>query len=106
MGAAVSRRVRCVAGELPRSTGNRYHAALGAQRDGWTLFQLQRYEEAISSFSRAIELAPTFANAHYGRGESYEAQRQVNEARADYRRAVDLDPDNAQYQQALDRIEG
>jgi tetratricopeptide (TPR) repeat protein len=63
---------------------------------GVRLHQLKRFEQAVTLFDRAIELAPTSAIAFVNRGNSLAALRRVDEALADYERALVLEPDNVQ----------
>jgi tetratricopeptide (TPR) repeat protein len=53
---------------------------------------LERYEEALEDFSRAIELDPTLAPAFSDRGSIFAHLGRHDEALADYRHAVQLDP--------------
>ena len=55
------------------------------------------YELAISDYSKAIEIDPGFAEAHYDRGCSYYELREYEEAIADLTRAIELDPNEARY---------
>ncbi len=54
--------------------------------------EAKRYEEAIDAYSRAIELAPTYATAYNNRGIAYFNQQHYEQAIADYNRAIELDP--------------
>ena len=55
------------------------------------------YELAIADFSKAIEIYPGFAEAHYDRGCSFYELRQYGEAIADLTRAIELSPNEARY---------
>ena len=55
------------------------------------------YELAIADYSRAIELAPGFTEAHYDRGFSFYELRRYEEAIADLTRAIELNPNDARY---------
>jgi FkbM family methyltransferase len=63
---------------------------------GTRLHELKRFEQAITLFDRAIELAPRSAIAFVNRGNSLAALQRVDEALADYERALALEPDNVQ----------
>lgn len=49
------------------------------------------YYEAVSAYKKAVELDPTFVDAHMGLGEVYEDKGLYKEAAAEYRKAVELD---------------
>jgi len=51
-----------------------------------------RYEEALTDFTRAIEVAPNLTWAIADRGETYQLMRRYEEALTDLTRAVDLNP--------------
>jgi len=53
---------------------------------------LQQHDKALSDYSLAIELDPTFAEAYLVRGMLYRELHRDNEALADYAQAVKLDP--------------
>src|SRR5205807_7974989 len=68
------------------------------QQDLWANFhkgrcayQLGRYEEAISAFTVCVALAPDCGWCFYNRGLAYEQAKQLNLARDDYDRALQLD---------------
>ncbi len=56
------------------------------------LFQLQRPEEAIAYFYKAVELDPSSANAHNGIGASLAMLKRPHEAVPYFERALELDP--------------
>ena len=51
------------------------------------------HEEAIKAYTEVIERFPDSPVAYYSRAESYKATGQVREAKANLRKAIDLDPD-------------
>jgi tetratricopeptide (TPR) repeat protein len=53
---------------------------------------LGRYEEALESFRKAIEIEPSLAEAHYGAGEALRMLGKDEQAKQEYRKAGDLDP--------------
>ena len=53
---------------------------------------MERYDEALADFSRAIELDPGNAWAIASRGETYRLMGRYDEALADFNRAIELDP--------------
>ena len=56
---------------------------------------LARWNEAIASHHRALELKPDYAEAHYNLGNVFRGEQRLDEAAAAYRRAVELRPDFA-----------
>jgi tetratricopeptide (TPR) repeat protein len=67
--------------------------ALKERARGWRL--MQRYNEALTDLSRAIELAPGHAWTIAGRGQTYQAIGRHESALADFTRAIELDPEYA-----------
>ena len=53
---------------------------------------MERYDEALADYSRAIELDPEEAWVIASRGETYRAMGRYDQALADYDRAIELDP--------------
>jgi tetratricopeptide (TPR) repeat protein len=53
---------------------------------------MERYEEALADFSRAIELDAASVWAITSRGETYQAMERYGEALEDFGRAIELDP--------------
>jgi serine/threonine protein kinase len=81
--------------ELPKTAiiagGNEFPAADYNNR-GVTYHSLQRYDEALADYNRAIQLAPTLALAYVNRGATYHELRYYEKALADHSTAVQLDP--------------
>ena len=69
-----------------------------------TLVQLQRYEDALVTIERAIELDPGFAGHTAIRGIVYDHLGRHEQAMADYRAALSGDPDLAEGMHWLDRL--
>lgn len=65
---------------------------------------LRRYTEAIASYDKAIALVPEQALYHYYKGSVYDEQNQLAPAQRLYEKALSLDPNLAQAQQALDAL--
>lgn len=59
---------------------------------GLTYAHLRRYEDALSDYTDAIRLAPTFAGAYSNRGLVYEILKRYPEAIADLTQSITLDP--------------
>ena len=58
------------------------------------LSQLQLYQEAITDFTKVLELDSGNANAYYNRASTFDAQGAIQQAIADYSRALELDSTN------------
>ena len=63
---------------------------------GASLQQMQRHEEALASYDKAIALKPDYANAHYNRGSILKQMKRQREALASYDRAIALNPGHAE----------
>lgn len=59
---------------------------------GVTYDKLDRYEEAIADYTRALELDPTFVLAYNNRGATYERLRKYENSLSDYTNAIQLAP--------------
>ncbi|SVC19802.1 uncharacterized protein METZ01_LOCUS272656, partial [marine metagenome] len=65
-----------------------------------TLFQMDTPEQinrAIRLYSRALELNPNYADAHFALGYAFDKQGDRDKALASYRKAATLEPLNADY---------
>lgn len=62
--------------------------------NGWNLSSKDDSDGAIASFSRAIEIDPTYAHAYTGRGTVYFKLSKYDLALADYDRSLKLDPND------------
>jgi tetratricopeptide (TPR) repeat protein len=65
---------------------------------GVIYFLLEQYEQALPYLSRAVELQPKSGIAHHRLGLNLEHLGRIREARAEYRRAVELGYAGAQYE--------
>jgi tetratricopeptide (TPR) repeat protein len=66
--------------------------AVAYNNRGSTYAALQRYDEALGDYRRAIALDPHYATAYANRGNTYSDLQRYDEALRDYRRAIELDP--------------
>jgi protein O-GlcNAc transferase len=57
---------------------------------------LKRYEEALTSYDRAIAIKPDYAEAYYNRGNALQELKRLEEALASYDRAIEIKPDYAE----------
>jgi tetratricopeptide (TPR) repeat protein len=56
------------------------------------------WNESILRWQRIIEIDPKNAKAHNNLAVAYEAMERFDEAQAEYKKAIELDPDNDVYQ--------
>lgn len=71
---------------------------------GVTALKLGAYKHAILFLTRALAINPDDAPTYVARGYAYEQMQQIKAAIADYRRALKLDPQNAQARANLQRF--
>lgn len=69
------------------------------------LYAWKQYKEAINDCSSAIRLATRSSMAYNHRGYAYEMSNNRTDAIADYRRALDIDPQNQTARSNLDRLQ-
>ena len=60
------------------------------------LFQIGKYDEAVSEYKKVLDLQPDNRKALYGLGQSYEANNDLQEAIGAYKRILELEPANEQ----------
>ena len=65
---------------------------------------LQKYDSAEVEFSKAITKYPSYYQAYYNRGLCYESLNRKKDAEADYRQALQLEPQYSDAARALDRL--
>ena len=63
---------------------------------GDTLLELKRYDDALTSYNRAVELRPEYAAAWHGKGNTLLALKRYEEARNAYDKAIQIQPDYAE----------
>ncbi|MDX3353295.1 tetratricopeptide repeat protein, partial [Streptomyces sp. ME01-24h] len=61
---------------------------------GQTYHAMERYDEALADFNRAIEISPEYVWAITNRGETYRDMERYDEALADFNRAIEIRPTN------------
>ncbi|MBD2198755.1 MULTISPECIES: serine/threonine-protein kinase [Calothrix] len=62
-------------------------------KQGNTLFDLQRYQDALAIYDKAVNIRPDYAEGWYGRGNTLSALKQYQESLAAYDKAIQLEPD-------------
>ena len=73
---------------------------------GYQLLGMKRTKDAIEIFKLNVEMFPTSANPYDSLGEAYLADGQKDLALANYKKAVELDPTNANAALIVKRLEG
>ena len=69
---------------------------------GITYSRLGNFDESLEQFDLALREAPELAAGHYYRGSALLKLDQPEEALAEFRRALELDPDHALSAQQLE----
>ncbi|NJL57343.1 tetratricopeptide repeat protein [bacterium] len=64
---------------------------------GLALAEQGKWDEAVTSYRRAIELDPNFAPAHSNLGNILRQQGKLEEAASHYRRAIEIEPTASRY---------
>jgi len=73
---------------------------------GYQLLGMKRTKDAIEIFKLNVEMFPKSSNPYDSLGEAYLADNQKELALANYKKAVELDPANANAAQIVNRLEG
>lgn len=58
--------------------------------------EMERFEDAISAFSKAIRVEPTYAEAHSNLGNAYQSSGEIEKAKDCFRTAIKLKPNYAE----------
>ena len=69
------------------------------------LVYLKDYESAIDYFNQTIELEPNYTDAYFNRGFSYELKDDLVNARLDYKKSLELDPNHQKAIEGLNRLD-
>jgi tetratricopeptide (TPR) repeat protein len=64
-------------------------------KEGYALYNLKRYEEALTAYEQAIRLDPNYALAYYNRGIALNELKRYEEALSAYEQAIRLNPNHA-----------
>jgi tetratricopeptide (TPR) repeat protein len=77
--------------QLNKAIQHNYYFLDAYMEKGEILYSQKKYNEALQTFSLAITVSPTFADAYYWMGKTQEALNQKAEAKLSYQRAYGLD---------------
>jgi len=72
---------------------------------GIALYENKKYTESIENYTKAIELAPDIADNYQNRGLTYFALGEKEKARADYKKALELNPNDQIAKKQLAELE-
>jgi len=67
-------------------------------------YDTRQSDKAIAIFNQAIEIRPTYADAFYWLGKTYEQKADKPSAIQEYQRALVLDPSIKEAKEALQRL--
>jgi tetratricopeptide (TPR) repeat protein len=70
-----------------------YEAAIAKSNKGFALMKLDRYEEAITSFDKVLEIQPSHHIACYKKACCYALQGNIEQAIENLQQAINLSPD-------------
>jgi tetratricopeptide (TPR) repeat protein len=78
---------------------------LSYAKEGLSKDNKDKMDEAKESFTKAIALDSTNAEAFYGRGKIYQAKKDISDAKSDFASSERLDGDVEEYKTALKDLE-
>jgi len=73
-------------------------------QDGVDALRNQNHEQALSKFNEVLESFPNFAPAFYHKGLVYRSQDETDSSIVNFKRAIENDPGNPKYVQALENL--
>jgi len=71
---------------------------------GLTLYGRDKYEEAIEELKRAVELEPSFADAHLAIGHALQKLKRLSEAAEAIKKAIGIYPEDPMYHTSLSTV--
>ena len=72
---------------------------------GLLMSKQMKYDDALRYFKQAVAVRPTFDDAYNNIGVVYDAKKDIPNAKANYRKALQINPKNALAQKNLDRFD-
>jgi protein O-GlcNAc transferase len=110
--AARSGHAEAAADFLGRAVAARPNDATAHNNYGIALKNLERYDDALRSYERALEINRNFPDAYYNQGNARKELKRYSEALESYERALNIKPDYAEAHinrgialQALERVD-
>ncbi len=74
-------------------------------KQGISFIDSHRYEEAIKTLTKALEIDPRNAEAYYNRGYAWRMKGDLVQALTDFKMALSLMPNNGQVKTSVDILE-
>ena len=71
---------------------------------GLTLYGQDKHEEAIAELKRALELDPSFADAHLAMGHALHRLKRLPEAAEAIKKAIEINPQEPMYHTSLSTV--
>jgi tetratricopeptide (TPR) repeat protein len=69
-----------------------------------TFYKLNNFEDALQTATKSTEINPNFAKGYFRKGVCLESMKQYKKALVEFKRALELDPKNEEYQKRIDKI--
>ncbi|MDB9305831.1 MULTISPECIES: serine/threonine-protein kinase [Cyanophyceae] len=69
------------------------HNAIALSEQGSTLFELQRYQDALAAYQEAVSISPDYVPGWNGQGKTLSQLKKYEEALAAYDQAIQIQPD-------------
>ena len=83
---------------------NNYNYLVAYLEKGFIYFDTQKYDDALTAFSTAVNLDNTYADAYYWMAKCYEAKNKKQDALKNYEAAFQLDSTMKEAEDAIKRL--
>jgi tetratricopeptide (TPR) repeat protein len=87
-----------------RCIANDYQYMEAYMEKGFVFYDIKQSDKAIAVFNQAIEIRPTYADAFYWLGKTYEQKGDKEQAVKEFQRSLVLDPSIKEAKDALKRL--
>lgn len=91
--------------ELEKKIGNDHEHYYLYNYYGYFLLGQTRIDDAITMFKKQVELAPDKANPYDSLGEAFWKKGELKEALANYKKALELNPNSEKAEEAIEELE-